>query len=61
MTPYEARTERSHVQVERSLLLHVKHDRVWPDISVCDKVKLYDKKKALTENVNLYGLLILIV
>ena len=45
MTPYEARTDKNLLTVKQKLELHAKHDRLYPDINVGDKVKIYTKKK----------------
>ena len=45
MTPYEARKERSHIDVTQNLELRAKHTRTYHDINVGDKVKIYTKKK----------------
>ena len=45
MTPYEARKDKNLLNVKQNLELHAKHDRLYPDINVGDKVKIYTKKK----------------
>ena len=48
MTPYEARADKNLLNVTQHVELHAKHDRLYPDINVGDKVKLYTKKKILS-------------
>ena len=45
MTPYEARQDKKILNVKQNLELHAKHDRLYPNINVGDKVKIYTKKK----------------
>ena len=45
MTPYEARKERYHIDVQQNLELRAKHTRKYPDSNVGDQVKIYTQKK----------------
>ena len=45
MTPYEAKTDKNLLNAKQNLELHAKHDRLYPDINVGNKVKIYTKKK----------------
>ena len=44
-TPIEARKDKNAFNVRLNLLLHKRHDRLYPPLGVGDKVKLYKKKK----------------
>ena len=43
-TPADAAKPKNELQVRVNLLLHKKHDRIYPELSVNDKVKIYKKK-----------------
>ena len=43
-TPADAATPKNELQVRVNLLLHKKHDRIYPELSINDKVKIYKKK-----------------
>ena len=45
MTPYDARKPKNHDLVLHNIELKAKHNRVYPDIHIGDKVKIYTKKK----------------
>ena len=45
MTPCEARKGKHLLNVKQNLELHAKHDRLYPDINVGDKAKIFTKKK----------------
>jgi hypothetical protein len=43
-TPNEARKNKNEFNVKLNLLLHKKHDRLYPPLNVGDNVKIYKKK-----------------
>ena len=45
MTPYEAKKDKKMLNAKQHLELHARHDRLYLDINVGDKVKIYTKKK----------------
>ena len=47
MTPYDARKPKTHDLVLHNIELKAKYNRVYPDIHIGDKVKIYTKKKDL--------------
>ena len=47
MTPYDARKPKNHDLVLHSIELKAKYNRVYPDIHIADKVKIYTKKKEI--------------
>jgi hypothetical protein len=44
MTPNEARKPENELKVETNLQLKAKHTRIYPEIEIGDKVRLYQKK-----------------
>ena len=44
MTPNEAAKPKNEIEVKMSLLLKKRHDRIYPMVSLGDKVKIYRKK-----------------
>jgi len=57
MAPCEARKERGHLGAHQGLRPRAKHDRVYPDSVVGDRVKIYTKKKRLdTERKSVWSL-----
>jgi hypothetical protein len=45
MTPYDARKPKNELEVKQHIVLKAKHNRLYPDINIGDKVKIYVKKK----------------
>jgi hypothetical protein len=44
MTPAQAREPKNRLDVKFNLELQRKHNRMYPDVSVGDKVRIYKKK-----------------
>ena len=45
MTPYDARKPKNQLIVQNNIIANAKRNRIYPDINVGDKVKIYTKKK----------------
>ena len=58
-TPNEARKDKNEFNVRINLLLHKKHNRLYPPLSVGDNVKIYKKNTHLTKKINPFGVRIL--
>ena len=44
LTPKEATKEQNHLRVRLNLLANKKHQRLYPDIKIGDRVRIYKKK-----------------
>ena len=45
MTPYDAMKPKNHLLVKNNIISKAKRNRIYPDINVGDRVKIYTKKK----------------
>ena len=45
MTPYDATKPQNHLLVKNNIISKAKRNRIYPDINVGDRVKIYTKKK----------------
>ena len=61
MAPYDARKAKGLFGVKHHLELHAKHDRLYPNIDIGDKVNIYTKKKRFDTNIRAPGLLSIII
>ena len=56
LTPKEATKEQNHLTVKLNILANKKHQRLYPEINIGDRVRIYKKNQNLVKKLGLSGL-----